>query len=330
MEILSLYSPNIFVIKEKINFNQFLERYDTKQVLFMITPAVQKKISFSPKQGKLVTGYSFSKEDLDRKIPEIQNILKIIVVGASKMLDQAKYIASQLKIHLIATPSILSTNAFSTEMAVLKVNGKPTSIKAKVPDEVYIIYSLLEIAPQKYNRFGLIDILSIYTAIQDWNIAITDKKASLALEYYLAKGVLETFLSIKLDKDNDYWNISKLLLLSGLVVNMYGDGRPESGSEHIVAKAIESKIECFHAYSVSFGMLVAMKLQDSWREDIVTITRNIPDWGSDYGKNILNQIEKNISSEDIKPRSGRYTVLDKVDSNKIESSIKEIINFLKK
>ena len=329
MEILSLYSPNIFVIKERMNFNHFLERYDTKQALFIITPAVQKKISFSPKQGEIVTGYSFSKEELDRKIPELQHILKIVVVGASKILDQAKYIASQLSIPLVAIPSILSTNAFSTGRSALKVNGKVLSIESKVPDEVYIVYSLLEIAPQKYNGFGLIDVLSIYTAMQDWKIAITDKKASPALEYYLAKGVLETFLSIKLGQDNDYYNISKLLLLSGLVVNMYGDGRPESGSEHIIAKAIESKIECFHAYSVSFGMLVAMNLQDSWREDTVTITRNIPDWDSDYGKNILNKIEKNISSEDIKPRSGRYTVLDKVDGNRIESSIKEIINYLK-
>jgi len=72
-----------------------------------------------------------------------------------------------------------------------------------------------------------------------------------------------------------------------------------------------------------------MNLQDSWREDTVTITRNIPDWDSDYGKNILSQIEKNISSEDIKPRYGRYTILDKVDGNKIESSIKEVINYLK-
>ena len=329
MEILSLYSPNIFVIKERMNFNHFLERYDTKQALFIITPAVQKKISFSPKQGEIVTGYSFSKEELDRKIPELQHILKIVVVGASKILDQAKYIASQLSIPLVAIPSILSTNAFSTGRSALKVNGKVLSIESKVPEEVYIVYSLLEIAPQKYNGFGLIDVLSIYTAMQDWKIAITDKKASPALEYYLAKGVLETFLSIKLGQDNDYYNISKLLLLSGLVVNMYGDGRPESGSEHIIAKAIESKIECFHAYSVSFGMLLAMKLQDSWREDIVTITINIPDWDSDYGKNILSQIEKNISSEDIKPRYGRYTILDKVDGNKIESSIKEVINYLK-
>src|SRR3989338_3402187 len=270
MEILSLYSPNIFVIKERMNFNHFLERYDAKQVLFIITPAVQKKISFSPKQGEIVTGYSFSKEELDRKIPELQHILKIVVVGASKILDQAKYIASQLSIPLVAIPSIISTNAFSTGRSALKVNGKVLSIESKVPDEVYIVYSLLEIAPQKYNRFGLIDVLSIYTAIQDWNIAITDKKSSPALEYYLAKGVLETFLSIKLGRDNDYYNISKLLLLSGLVVNMYGDGRSESGSEHIIAKAIESKIECFHAYSVSFGMLVAMNLKDSWREDTVT------------------------------------------------------------
>ena len=138
------------------------------------------------------------------------------------------------------------------------MNRKSTSIKAKVPYEVYIIDSLLEMAPQKYNRFGLIDVISIYTAVQDWDIAINDQKADFATEYYLAKAILEVFLSAKLDQGNDYYNIAKLLLLSGLVVSMYGDGRPESGSEHIIAKAIESKINCFHAHSVSFGMLKEM------------------------------------------------------------------------
>lgn len=327
MKVSSLYSPNIFIIQEKIDFVRFLESHDSKQVLFIITPAVQRHIPFSPKQGILAPGFGFLKEDLDKKIPELKDILKIVVVGASKIADQAKYIASRLDIPLIAIPSILSTNAFSTERAVLKVNGKPTSVMAKVPDEVYVINSLLDAAPQKYNKFGLIDVLSIYTAIQDWDIAIIDKKASFALEYYLAKAILDAFLSTKLD--NDYYDIVKLLLHSGLVVSMYGNGRPESGSEHIIAKVIESKINCFHVYSVSFGMFLAMRLQDSWRKDIVAMIKSISDWDSDYGKNVLAQIEKKLSPEDIKPQPSRYTVLDKVDGNKMENAIKEVIHYLK-
>lgn len=329
MKITSLNLPNIFVVGENIDFNQFLERYDSKQTLFIITPAVQKHISFSPKQGGLVLGCGFLKEDLDKMMHGLQDTLKIIAIGASKILDQAKYIASQLNVPLIVVPSILSTNAFSTERSVLRVNGKPASVKSKVPDEVYIVNNLLDMAPRKYNTFGLIDVLSIYTALQDWDIAINDQKADFATEYYLAKAILEVFLSTKLSIGNDYYNIAKLLLLSGLVVSMYGDGRPESGSEHIIAKAIESKIDCFHACSVSFGMFMAMILQDSWREDVADMIKNIFDWNSDYGKNILAQIEKNLLSEDIKPQPNRYTVLNKVDNSKIEATIKDVINFLK-
>lgn len=327
VKALSLYSPNIFIIQGQTDFVGFLENCDAKYALFVITPAVQKYIHFSPRHGVLASGFSFSKENLDKKIPELKGILKIVVVGASKILDQAKYVASQLNIDLVAIPSILSTNAFSTERSVLRVDGKSTSIKAKVPDEVYIIDSLLKAAPQKYNRFGLIDVISIYTAMKDWDIAIADNMAGLALEYYLARALLDAFLSTKLD--DNYYDIAKLLLHSGLVVSMHGNGRPESGSEHIIAKVIESKINCFHAYSVSFGIFVAMKLQDSWREDLAVRIRDISDWGSDYGKNILAQIEKNLSSEDIKAQTGRYTVLDKVSKNKIESAIKDIIWYLR-
>lgn len=327
MKISSLYSPNIFIIKEKTDFVRFLERYDSRQVLFIITPAVQKYIPFLPKQGTLVSGFSFSKEDLDKKILELKGVSKIVAVGASKILDQAKYIASQLNIVLVAIPSILTTNAFSTERAVLKVNGKSTSVMAKVPDEVYIINSLLEMAPQKYNKFGLIDVFSIYTATQDWDIAMADKKSSFALEYYMARAVLGALLSTKLD--NDYYDIAKLLLHSGLVVSMYGDGRPESGSEHIIAKVIESKTNCFHVYSVSFGMFVSMRLQDSWKEDIAAMIISISDWNSDCGKNVLTQIEKNLSAKDIKPQPGRYTILDKVSGDKIKDAIKDVIRYLK-
>ena len=78
MEIISLYSPDIFVIREEINFKQFLEQHDSTAVLFIITPAAQKYVSFSPKQGTLTSGYSLIKEDLDKKILELQNNKKMI------------------------------------------------------------------------------------------------------------------------------------------------------------------------------------------------------------------------------------------------------------
>lgn len=327
MKTAPLYLPNIFLIEEELGLNKLLKHFDEKSALFIVTPAVQKIISFAPKQGTLTAGYSFLKEEVDGVLPELWGISKIVAVGASKILDQAKYIASQLNIPLVLIPSILSTNSFSTGWSVLKVNNKPMSIRTKVSEEVYIVWDLLHLAPKKYNKYGLIDVLSIYTAIKDWDIAIADDKDDLALEYYIARNTLDAFLSSKLE--NDFYDISKLLLLSGFVVSTYEDGRPESGSEHIIAKAIEGKVECFHAHSVSFGMLVSMKLQDSWNQNIIDSIRKIVDWGSDDGKSVLTMIETNLLSSDIKPRDGRYTILDKVDGNQIETAIKEVLAYLK-
>ncbi len=328
MNNISLYIPNIFVLEGETDMNTFLEKYDDENNLFIITPSIRNQLQFVPRIGSFSEGYSLSQEVLDAEILKLKEIKKIIVVGASKIVDQSKYIAAKLNIPLVVIPSLISTNAFSTGRSALKVNNIVVSLESKTPEEVYIIYSLLEKAPREYNMYGLIDVLSIYTALHDWRIAINDNKAHTALEYYLAEGILDSFLSINPEKEGNYYNITKLLLHSGLVVSMYGDGRPESGSEHIVAKAVESKIECFHAYSVSFGMLIIMKLQDSWKEDMATIVKNIPNWRSDYGKNILNQIENLISSKDIKPREGRYTILDKVDSEGIDKAIKEVIEYL--
>lgn len=330
MKIFSLGIPKIFILSEKIDFVIFLEKFASDQTLYIITPAVQNAIYFNPTKGSISGDLDFVKKELDNKIKNLNNISKIVAVGASKIIDQAKYISFKLNVPLIVIPSILSTNAFSTDKAVLGVEGKSTSVDVRAPDEVYIVYSLLDmVSPRYYNRFGLIDVLSIYTAVKDWDIAIAEKQAIVAVEYFFAKAILEAFLNVSSELETNYYNITKLLLQSGLVVGMYGDGRPESGSEHIIAKAIESKISCFHAHSVSFGILTVMKLQNSWEENIALLARDIPDWKSDYGRNILGQIEKNLLYIDIKSRPNRYTVLDKTDKARIDIAMKDTIKFLK-
>jgi glycerol dehydrogenase-like iron-containing ADH family enzyme len=329
MNTIKLLLPNIIVINDEIEINIFLKQYDIQNTLFVVTPSSQVNINFTPEFGTIVEGLSFIKEDLDKQLDEMKNLRRIVVVGASKKIDQAKYLAAKLTIPLIVIPSILSTNAFSTDKAVLKVNSKSTSIDAKVPDEVYVINSLLSVAPEKYNKFGLLDVLSIYTAVTDWDIAINKEQSQITVEYYLAKAILSAFLSIYSKLGNNYYDITKLLLHSGLVVSMYGDGRPESGSEHIIAKAIESKIDCFHAHSVSFGILVIMKLQNSWNNEIANLAKEIPDWESQNGKNILDQINSKISHEDIKARKGRYTILDETSDININIAIKDVYEFLK-
>ncbi len=327
-EIVSISSPNIFFIKERIDIARFLETFDGPGTLFLITSAVQKISPFSPRQGNMVQEHTVSKNVLDASISTYAGTSLVVAIGASKVIDQAKYIAARLNVPLIVAPSLLTTNAFSTDRSVLRIDDHVASVASKMPNKAYIIPSLLETAPRGYNRFGLIDVLSIHTALADWDIAIRARRDGLALEYRLARSMLETYLSTELAQES-YYDITKLLWCSGLVVGMYGDGRPESGSEHIIAKAIESKSECFHAQSVSFGILTAMRLQGSTDDRIVERTTEIPQWSSNQGQKVLDEIEKRISSKDIRPRSGRYTVLNERTETDIERALQETISYLR-
>ena len=181
----------------------------------------------------------------------------------------------------------------------------------------------------RLHRFGLLDVLSIYTALRDWDMAIAAKETTSAVEYPLARAILDAYLSLPVERDYTYVEIAKLLLHSGFVVSMYGDGRPESGSEHIIAKVVERNVECLHAHSVALGILVSMQLQGSWSDDIAARAKHIPDWETPRGATVLAQIEERISSASIKARPGRYTVLDTSSPNEIDRAISRALLFLR-
>ena len=93
---------------------------------------------------------------------------RIYSVGNGKTTDIAKYLAGKLKIGLSSMPSALTANVFFTNKSLLKDDRQSVTCDAKTPDEVIIDYSFLTKTPFKYHLYGLCDVLSIYTALFDW------------------------------------------------------------------------------------------------------------------------------------------------------------------
>ena len=92
-------------------------------------------------------------------------------VGGGLAIDTAKYVASANELPLIAIPTILSTDAFLTDATGVRENGCVQYLPTKTPDTVIVDMDMLCNAPAAMRASGAADILSIATALWDWQEA---------------------------------------------------------------------------------------------------------------------------------------------------------------
>jgi len=102
--------------------------------------------------------------------------------------------------------------------------------------------------------------------------------------------------------------------MSGHITNLYGTGRPESGSEHIFAKKIESLINVPHGIAVSLGIILMSIMQERDVDEIIDIIKTIKvlDRCEEYGIN-RSIIEKSLLT--VMPRNERYTIVNRFYNN---------------
>ena len=136
--------------------------------------------------------------------------------------------------------------------------------------------------------------------------------------------------------NNELKDISKnniklfqLVGTAGYITNLYGTGRPESGSEHIFAKEIERRINIPHGMAVSIGILVMGLMQGRDVIDILKAIKKLNIFGkvNKYGLN-KDIIEKSLI--ELKPRADRYSIVNRYE-NKIDEKykiLKELYNII--
>ncbi len=313
-------------ITQDISFNSKIEISNLSIELFLSNLDSDDLFVFSPTSYKIIknristNAFKINSRELGIEKDSIDFFIKgkcfkrVISLGNGKTTDIAKYIASQLDIELVSIPTALTTNVFFTDKACLLDNNKKRAILAKTPDKVFIDFDLLDRTPFKFHLYGLCDVLSIHTALFDWKLSNTKNAETIDMFLLkLAEFILEQLLNnraIILRKDHESIRlIVELIMLSGYITNIAGSGRPESGSEHIVASFIEKQVNTFHAISVTAGILLIMELQANYSEAIFSAL-------NDFG--LLAELLKedsiastlSILPNNIQPRNDRYTVLN--------------------
>lgn len=184
-------------------------------------------------------------------------------IGGGSALDHAKYTAWRLGLPLVLMPTILSVDAGYTRAVGVREGGRVRYVGDARPERLLIDFDVLRRAPALLNRAGAGDILSIFTALWDWRAAgealgeAYDARVaaqSQALLDRLYGGAAE----LCAQTDGGLGLLSELYVGEVVLCEQVGNSRPEEGSEHYLAYALEAHSGLHYVHGQLIGMCVVI------------------------------------------------------------------------
>ena len=271
--------------------------------------------------------YLIQKADYDSsaalaKYITMNDIRLVIGFGGGTVLDLAKFAAFVSKAYLISLPTTLSNDSLASPVAVLGTEGKARkSFRCTIPDAILVDTAVIESAPERQLLSGIGDTVSKYTALNDWKIAHTRGNSVVDdFAYMISKMAFNSILVRRHEnlKDKDFIKLlAQALVMGGLAMEIAGDSRPSSGSEHLFCHALEEnfseEVNVPHGIAVAMGSYCAVQFQNRNLTKIrkVIKTYGIPVKPSDW--KITKEIFTKAWQQAAATRADRYTILNETD-----------------
>ena len=173
----------------------------------------------------------------------------IYAVGGGLALDAGKYLAQQHGLPLIGVPTAISVDAPWTWAAGVRRDGCVRYLETGPPKELVLDFELLGAAPPSLRAAGICDVLSIATGLWDWRFAEREGRNPATERYNAyaaaaAEAILQGSLAASAAAGRgDAEGLRQLcdcLALEVQLCNQLGHSRPEEGSEHYFAYAVEN------------------------------------------------------------------------------------------
>lgn len=182
----------------------------------------------------------------------------IIGIGGGKVIDAAKYAAYLRKLPFISIPTSASSDGFSSASASLTVNGRRTSVPAKMAYGIVVDTEILKSAPVKFIYSGIGDMVSKITALYDW-VFESEKGYSKMNDFALmiAKKAVNSFVRTPFETIQDDLFLKELvdsLAMSGIANEIAGGSTPTSGSEHLISHALDKMLEQPQLHGIQVGI----------------------------------------------------------------------------
>ena len=196
------------------------------------------------------------------------NAQVILGIGGGKVIDTAKYAAYLRKLPFISIPTSASSDGFSSASASLMVNGRRTSVPARMAYGIVVDTDILKSAPEKFIYSGIGDMVAKITSLYDW-LFESQKGYSTMNDFsvMIAKKAVNSFVRTPFETIKDDLFLKELvdsLAMSGIANEIAGGSTPTSGSEHLISHALDKMLAQpqLHGIQVGIATYLMSKVQD--------------------------------------------------------------------
>lgn len=258
---------------------------------------------------------SIRMEDIIELAFSIDSKAQVIVgIGGGKVIDASKYAAYLRKLPFLSVPTSSSSDGFSSASASLLVNGRRTSVPARMAYGIIVDIGVIRSAPVKFIYSGIGDMVAKITALYDW--VYEDRNGYTELNDFammIAKKAVNSFVRTPFESIQDDLFLKELLdslAMSGIANEIAGGSSPTSGSEHLISHALDKMLETpqLHGIQVGIATYIMSRVQDHRYKRVNTVFTETGFW--DYVATLsLNRedYEKAIDmAPSIKPHRHTY------------------------
>lgn len=258
---------------------------------------------------------------LDGSIKESGAPDVMIACGSGSVHDIVRYCAHGIGADFVSYPTAASVDGFVSGVAAMTMHGQKLTYPSSSPKALFAEPEVFRCAPPRLTASGVGDLIGKITALFDWKVAHILTGEPLCPEIYGAmnealEGVIKACGECGAADPTDLpVLVMNGLLLSGLAMQLAGNSRPASGSEHHMSHFWEMHVaneptDALHGEKVGVGtvlMLLHIKANaDLLYKRLVTDERII--FSRNVILNVYGQLTDGILKENLPSGEGSSAI----------------------
>jgi glycerol-1-phosphate dehydrogenase [NAD(P)+] len=258
----------------------------------------------------------------------------IYAVGGGLPVDAAKMASLRSGLPLIAVPTALSVDAHLTPASGVRRDGCVFYVETAAPNVLYVDWDVIAAAPNWIRAAGICDVLSIATGLWDWRFAENAGRNQPGQHWIpyaatIARTLFDESLAIAESAGRgEVLGMTRLLELLALEVqlcSLIGHSRPEEGSEHAFAYAVENLVGkgLPHGDLVGPGILAIAAAQgqdvEPLRKALLASGARLDRIPADIAKTTLRELPAFAGKHGLP-----YGIAHELDEKKLEAAINAV------